>query len=256
MKFARTLAKTVFTITLIACMFSGAAARTPSVEVVEPGAVGIDSVGRLPSLDMAGPLQTEILNRSPLVDMGFYPLDSDPTRKSLIWNAFPEPLQDEFFEKAPLVDMGFYPIDVTAKAPSVDMGFHPVDVTAKTPSVAVHQPLEDEVVRKTPSIQLAQPLEDEVVRKTPSIQLAHPRELECCGPTMHFSLKEAAATEIAIYSVSGRLVRRLTEALPSGESSLTWDGRDDRGSRAASGVYFARVQANGEAGKGKLVLVR
>ena len=239
MKFARTLAKTVFTITLIACMFSAAAARTPSVEVVEPGAVGIDSVGRLPSLDMAGPLQTEILNRSPLVDMGFYPLDSDPTRKSLIWNAFPEPLQDEFFEKAPLVDMGFYPIDVTAKAPSVDMGFHPVDVTAKTPSVAVHQPLEDEVVRKTPSIQLAQPL-----------------ELECCGPTMHFSLKEAAATEIAIYSVSGRLVRRLTEALPSGESSLTWDGRDDRGSSAASGVYFARVQANGEAGKGKLVLVR
>ena len=290
MKFARTLAKTVFTITLIACMFSGAAARTPSVEVVEPGAVGIDSVGRLPSLDMAGPLQTEILNRSPLVDMGFYPLDSDPTRKSLIWNAFPEPLQDEFFEKAPLVDMGFYPIDVTAKAPSVDMGFHPVDVTAKTPSVAVHQPLEDEVVRRTPSIQLAQPLEDEVVRrtpsiqlaqpledevvrrtpsiqlaqpledevvrKTPSIQLAQPLELECCGPTMHFSLKEAAATEIAIYSVSGRLVRRLTEALPSGESSLTWDGRDDRGSRAASGVYFARVQANGEAGKGKLVLVR
>ena len=273
MKFARTLAKTVFTITLIACMFSGAAARTPSVEVVEPGAVGIDSVGRLPSLDMAGPLQTEILNRSPLVDMGFYPLDSDPTRKSLIWNAFPEPLQDEFFEKAPLVDMGFYPIDVTAKAPSVDMGFHPVDVTAKTPSVAVHQPLEDEVVRRTPSIQLAQPLEDEVVRRTPSIQLAQPLEdevvrrtpsiqlaqpleLECCGPTMHFSLKEAAATEIAIYSVSGRLVRRLTEALPSGESSLTWDGRDDRGSRAASGVYFARVQANGEAGKGKLVLVR
>ena len=256
MKFARTLAKTVFTITLIACMFSAAAARTPSVEVGEPCAVGIDSVGRLPSLDMAGPLQTEILNRSPLVDMGFYPLDSDPTRKSLIWNAFPEPLQDEFFEKAPLVDMGFYPIDVTAKAPSVDMGFHPVDVTAKTPSVAVHQPLEDEVVRKTPSIQLARPLEDEVVRKTPSIQLAQPLEVECCGPTMHFSLKEAAATEIAIYSVSGRLVRRLTEALPSGESSLTWDGRDDRGSSAASGVYFARVQANGEAGKGKLVLVR
>jgi flagellar hook assembly protein FlgD len=73
---------------------------------------------------------------------------------------------------------------------------------------------------------------------------------------MSFRLKEDAHAEIEIYNVNGRLVRRLSEMLSSGESSLTWDGMDDRGSRAASGVYFARVQANEEAGKGKLVLVR
>ena len=239
MKFARTLAKTAFTITLIACMFSTAAARGMSVEVVEPGAVGIDPVDRLPSLEIARPLEIEIPDRAPSVDMGFYPFDSDPTRKSLIWNAFPEPLQDEFFERTPSLQLA-QPLEseVVGKAPSVDMGFYPVDVTAKTPSAAVHQPLQDEFFERMPTQAVREPL-----------------DIECCGPTMRFDLKEAASAEIAIYSVNGRLVRRLTEALPSGESSLTWDGRDDRGGRAASGVYFARVQANEETGKGKLVLV-
>jgi len=98
-------------------------------------------------------------------------------------------------------------------------------------------------------------MQDEVFEKLPSQAVREPLNIECCGPTMRFDLKEAATTEIAIYSVNGRLVRRLTEALPDGESSITWDGRDDRGSRAASGVYFARVQANTDTGKAKLVLI-
>ena len=99
-------------------------------------------------------------------------------------------------------------------------------------------------------------MQTEVMERTPTQAVREPLNVECCGPTMRFVLKEDASAEIVIYSVDGRLVRRLSEALPNGESSLTWDGRDDGGSRAASGVYFARVQANGETGKGKLVLVR
>ncbi len=224
MKSAETLAQTVFSIALIVFIFSGTAtARTPSVEVVEVAAIEADPVYKTPSLAIPQPMQVEILGKAPFLDMGFYPIDSDPTRKSLIWNAFPEPLNVEFFEKAPLVDMGFYPLDVTARVPSV----------------AVRQPMQVEVMGRMPTQAVREPL-----------------NVECCGPTMRFDLKEAVSAEILIYSVDGRLVRRLSEALPSGESSLTWDGRDDRGSRAASGVYFARVQANGETGKGKLVLVR
>ena len=224
MKFARMLAKTVLTIALIACMFSAAAARTPSVEVVEAGVLEIDAVDKTPS-----------------VDMGIYPLDMDPTRKSLLWNAFPQPLQNEFFEKAPAIDMGIFPLGNTAKTPSLEMAV----------------PLDDEIVRKTPSLEMAVPLDDEIARKTPSEAVREPLNVECCGPTMHFDLKAAVSAEIVIYSVDGRRVRRISEALPSGDSSLTWDGRDDRGSRAASGVYFARVQADdGGTGKGKLVLVR
>lgn len=189
MKFDGTLAKTVFTIALIPCMFSTAAARGMSLEVAQP-------------------LQIEVLERAPNTDFGFHPFDSDVARKSLFWNAFPEPPQAEFFEK--------------------------------NPTDAVKQPQQC----------------DTICEKNPTQAVREPLDMECCGPTMSFNLKEAARTEVAIYNVNGRLVRRLSEMLSSGESSLTWDGMDDRGSRAASGVYFARVQANDETGKGKLVLVR
>ncbi len=230
MKFEGTLAQTVFSIALIVFValviftFSSTAmARTPSVEVIEAGVLDIDVLEKTPSLDMAVPLDDEIVRRTPSLDMGFFPIDLDPDRKSLLWNAFPQPLQDEIFEK--------------------------------TPSLEMAVPLDDEIVRKTPSLEMAVPLDDEVAEKLPSQAVREPLNIECCGPTMHFNMKEAATTEIAIYSVNGRLVRRLTEALPGGESSVTWDGRDDRGARAASGVYFARVQANEETGKGKLVLI-
>ena len=213
MKSAETLAQTVFSIAMIVFVglvififSSTAAARTPSVEVVEAGVLDTDVLWKTPSLEMAVPLDDEIVRRTPSLDMGFFPVDLDPDRKSLLWNAFPQPLQNEIFEK-------------------------------------------------TPSLQLAQPLDDEIAERTPSQAVREPLNIECCGPTMHFNIKEAATTEIAIYSVNGRLVRRLTEALPDGESSVTWDGTDDRGARAASGVYFARVQANAETGKGKLVLI-
>ena len=116
--------------------------------------------------------------------------------------------------------------------------------------------MQTEVMERLPSDAVREPMQTEVMERTPTQAVREPLNVECCGPTMRFVLKEDASAEIVIYSVDGRLVRRLSEALPNGESSLTWDGRDDGGSRAASGVYFARVQANGETGKGKLVLVR
>jgi hypothetical protein len=264
---AETLAQTVFSIALIVFIVlivfifsSTATARTPSVEVVEAGAVGTDPVYRTPSLAIPQPMQVEILEKAPFVDMGFYPIDSDPTRKSLIWNAFPEPLQVEFFEKAPFVDMGFYPIDSdpTRKSLIWNAVREPLNVEAeeRMPSDAVREPLNVEVEERMPSDAVREPLNVEVAERMPTQAVREPLNVECCGPTMRFDLKEAASAEILIYSVDGRLVRRLSEALPNGESSLTWDGRDDRGSRAASGVYFARVQANEETGKGKLVLVR
>jgi len=218
------------------------------------------AVARTPSLAVPQPMQVEITEKAPLVDMGFHPIDSDPMRKSLIWNAFPEPLNIDIFEKAPLVDMGFYPIDSdpTRKSLIWNAIREPlnVEVAARMPSDAVREPLNIEVAARMPSDAVREPMQTEVAARMPSEAVREPLNIECCGPTMRFDLKKAVSAEILIYSVDGRLVRRLSEALPSGESSLTWDGRDNRGSRAASGVYFARVQANEETGKGKLVLVR
>jgi hypothetical protein len=37
---------------------------------------------------------------------------------------------------------------------------------------------------------------------------------------------------------------------------LTWDGRDNGGRTAPSGVYFVRARAGGEARVGRVVMVR
>lgn len=52
-----------------------------------------------------------------------------------------------------------------------------------------------------------------------------------------------APVMLSIYDVSGRLVRRLVDAFETaGQNQVTWDGRDDRGGQAASGVYFCRLR--------------
>jgi hypothetical protein len=47
---------------------------------------------------------------------------------------------------------------------------------------------------------------------------------------------------IAIYDVTGRLVRTLLDAKPPvGAHEVTWDGRDDTGQGLGSGMYFVRL---------------
>ena len=60
--------------------------------------------------------------------------------------------------------------------------------------------------------------------------------------TLAFSLAQRGAVELAIYSVDGRRVRTLvSEVREPGEYRQTWDGRDDQGSAASAGVYYARL---------------
>jgi flagellar hook assembly protein FlgD len=43
---------------------------------------------------------------------------------------------------------------------------------------------------------------------------------------------------------------------PAGPHSAVWDGRDDSGSPAASGVYFYRLQAGNVTETRKMVLIK
>jgi hypothetical protein len=59
-------------------------------------------------------------------------------------------------------------------------------------------------------------------------------------------LPAAGAVGVSVLDASGRRVRGLADGmLPSGSSHLSWDGRDARGNRAKSGVYFVVLEANG-----------
>jgi len=72
-----------------------------------------------------------------------------------------------------------------------------------------------------------------------------------------FSLSRGADTRLEIFDVSGRLVRTLVdEALHSGRHEAVWDGTNDRGVKAASGIYFYRLTLPGYEKTRKMLLVR
>lgn len=72
-----------------------------------------------------------------------------------------------------------------------------------------------------------------------------------------FTLDRAATTRVLIVDVSGRLVRSLaTRSLPAGAHAASWDGRDESGRPAASGVYFAVVRAGDRELRTRLALLR
>lgn len=72
----------------------------------------------------------------------------------------------------------------------------------------------------------------------------------------------AAATgspraSLEVYDVNGRRVRRVAAQLSADAPLvLRWDGRDERGARVASGVYFARFVERGQVSTARLVLLR
>jgi hypothetical protein len=67
----------------------------------------------------------------------------------------------------------------------------------------------------------------------------------------------AAPAVLAVYDAGGRLVRRLYDGpLADGRHQLEWDGRTFGGARAASGIYFIRLELGSQAVSRKLTLVR
>jgi len=74
---------------------------------------------------------------------------------------------------------------------------------------------------------------------------------------LRFALHRDGAVRVEVFDLAGRLVRvLLDEVRPAGAVDLVWDGQDDAGRAAASGLYFARVTAGGETASLKMTLVR
>jgi hypothetical protein len=72
-----------------------------------------------------------------------------------------------------------------------------------------------------------------------------------------FSLSGKRAVRLSIFDVRGRLVRRiLEEELPAGEHARLWNGTDERGRPAAPGLYFYRLESQGEASTRQMLLLR
>jgi hypothetical protein len=75
--------------------------------------------------------------------------------------------------------------------------------------------------------------------------------------SIRFTVPEAQAVSVSIVDPLGREVRRLADGwMAAGSHETRWDGRDQRGSPAAAGVYFLRVSRGGDLAIQKVVLLR
>jgi hypothetical protein len=77
------------------------------------------------------------------------------------------------------------------------------------------------------------------------------------GTTISLIMPDDAQVEVAVFDLAGRRVRTLsTGRLPRGTARLRWDGSDDNGQPAASGVYLVSARSGGNVAWRHLTLVR
>ena len=76
--------------------------------------------------------------------------------------------------------------------------------------------------------------------------------------TLAFSIPQAEHVRLAVYDVSGRLVRTLVDrVMPEGRHEAAWDGKDAANRTVASGVYFYVLdRPGGERLREKMVFLR
>jgi hypothetical protein len=65
-----------------------------------------------------------------------------------------------------------------------------------------------------------------------------------------YTLARPGRVEISVFDVAGKRLRQWVREHPAaGAQSVTWDGTDDGGRRAPSGVYFCRLRVKDAAGR-------
>ncbi|MFA6109322.1 MAG: choice-of-anchor D domain-containing protein [Candidatus Latescibacterota bacterium] len=75
--------------------------------------------------------------------------------------------------------------------------------------------------------------------------------------TIRYRLSEPGPVRLAVYGLTGQLVRVLTEERQeSGSHQVIWDGRADDGEGAATGVYLVRLEGLGGVHVRKVTLLR
>ncbi len=79
----------------------------------------------------------------------------------------------------------------------------------------------------------------------------HPRT------SIRYSIRESVPVSLEVYNLKGQLVRVLVEEVTeTGYHAAVWDGRDDEGRPASSGIYLCRMQAGAYSRNIRLVLMK
>jgi hypothetical protein len=77
------------------------------------------------------------------------------------------------------------------------------------------------------------------------------------GTTFGIDLPRPTKVKVTVYDISGRRVATLvSKGLDAGHHEVQWLGRDQSGRRVASGVYFGRLEAEGQILTRKMLLLK
>ncbi|MBT7311706.1 T9SS type A sorting domain-containing protein [bacterium] len=75
--------------------------------------------------------------------------------------------------------------------------------------------------------------------------------------TLMFSLSDEDHVRLTIHDVQGRIVRTLiNNSRTAGSHQVVWDGRDNRNSAVATGLYFVRVETSIDVQTQKIALIK
>jgi flagellar hook capping protein FlgD len=85
----------------------------------------------------------------------------------------------------------------------------------------------------------------------------HPNPVRAGGARIVFNADAAGPTQVAIFDLAGRIVRRLAGAptVAAGRQFVAFDGRGDDGRRLPGGVYYYQVRVPGAVTQGRFVIV-
>jgi hypothetical protein len=119
------------------------------------------------------------------------------------------------------------------------------------PNIAGKKPVTPEQQDITPA-----PIEASAAARVTALGSVHPNPFNP-QTTVDFTLASGMKVAIAIYDVKGSLVRRLVdESMPAGQHHATWNGADDAGRPASSGIYFVRMIAGSYTEVRKIVMLK
>jgi len=75
--------------------------------------------------------------------------------------------------------------------------------------------------------------------------------------TIRYDMKEKGLVTVKVFNVAGQLVRTLvSEMKEPGSYTAVWDGKNNFGADAASGIYFCKMETAGFSATKKMVLLR
>ena len=75
--------------------------------------------------------------------------------------------------------------------------------------------------------------------------------------SVSYRIPAAGHVDVRVYDVRGRLVRNLVDGWRiAGDHTVTWQGRDDSGRAATTGVYFIRIESAGHSRTIKSLLLK